>query len=92
LAEKIGDRLFGCDECVLACPYQQKAPVCRNKQFKFYGDRARLDLGELLDLSTEAFEEKFADSAIKRLGLERLKRNARVVLKNAAAWNPQTRA
>ena len=33
LAEKIGDRLFGCDECVLACPYQQSAPVCKNAEF-----------------------------------------------------------
>ncbi|MBA7617613.1 Epoxyqueuosine reductase [subsurface metagenome] len=29
LAGKIGDRLFGCDECVLACPYQTDAPVCK---------------------------------------------------------------
>ncbi|UCE50102.1 MAG: tRNA epoxyqueuosine(34) reductase QueG, partial [Phycisphaerales bacterium] len=40
LAEKIGDRLFGCDECVLACPYQKDAPQCSNRQFGFYGDRA----------------------------------------------------
>ena len=82
LAEKTGDRLFGCDECVLTCPYQEDAPVCQNKQFKFHNGRAKLDLREILNLSQELFETKFADSAIKRLGLERLKRNARICLAN----------
>jgi epoxyqueuosine reductase len=83
LAEKIGDRLFGCDECVLACPYQENAPVCRNKQFKFYSDRAELDLGLVLDLTEDDFETEFADSPIKRLGLDLLKRNAKICLGNA---------
>ncbi len=82
LAEKIGDRLFGCDECVLACPYQQNAPACKNKEFKFYSDRAKLDLHQILNLTQEDFEAKFADSPIKRLGLERLKRNAQICLEN----------
>ena len=81
-AEKIGDRLFGCDECVLACPYQKDAPVCKNKQFKFYNDRAKFSLGEILNLSRESFEAKFADSVIKRSGLQRLKRNAQICLAN----------
>ena len=84
LAQKIGSRLFGCDECTLACPYQQDAPVCKNGQFKFYGSRAELSLNEILNLSREEFERKFADSVIKRLGLERLKRNAQICLANIA--------
>jgi len=84
LAEKIGDRLFGCDECVLACPYQQAAPVCKNRQFKFHGDRDRLVLNEVLNLSNEDFEAQFADSTIKRSGLKRLKRNAQICLTNIA--------
>ncbi|MEA3224811.1 MAG: tRNA epoxyqueuosine(34) reductase QueG, partial [Planctomycetota bacterium] len=59
LAETIGDRLFGCDECVLACPYQKDAPVCRNKQLRFHDDRAKLSLNEILDLNTESFEASF---------------------------------
>jgi len=82
LAKKIGDRLFGCDECVLACPYQQKALVCKNKQFEFYPYRARLNLQEVLNLSNEDFKVKFADSVIKRLGLDGLKRNAQICLTN----------
>jgi epoxyqueuosine reductase len=84
LAEKIGDRLFGCDECVLACPYQKEALVCKNKQFRFYDDRAKLNLTEVLSLSSELFEGRFGDSVIKRLGLEQLKRNAKICLGNAA--------
>lgn len=82
LSQKIGDRLFGCDDCVLACPYQQNAPSCKNNQFIFYADRARLDLQDILTLTEEAFETKFADSVIKRLGLETLKRNAKICLEN----------
>ena len=83
LAGKVGDRLFGCDECVLACPYQKDAPACRNGQFRFHSDRAELNLQEILDLDVESFQAKFADSPIKRLGLEGLKRNARICLANA---------
>jgi epoxyqueuosine reductase len=83
LAEKIGGRLFGCDECVLACPYQEKAPVCRNKQLKFYSGRDELDLGRILNLTEEDFEAEFTDSPIKRLGLDGLKRNAQICIGNA---------
>ncbi|HCO92520.1 MAG TPA: tRNA epoxyqueuosine(34) reductase QueG [Phycisphaerales bacterium] len=82
LAGKIGDRLFGCEECVDVCPYQKNTPACGNRQFKFYRDRARIDLQEILSLDAETFEAKFADSPIKRVGLEGLKRNARICLAN----------
>jgi len=82
LAEKIGNRLFGCDECVLACPYQQDAPVCRNQEFKFHRDRAALSLQQILDMNERDFKAAFADSVIKRVGLDGLKRNAQVCLAN----------
>jgi epoxyqueuosine reductase len=82
LAVKIGDHLFGCDECTVACPYQERAPACSNKHFQFYEDRAELSLAEVLNLDEEGFEARFADSVIKRPGLETLKRNARICLDN----------
>jgi epoxyqueuosine reductase len=82
LAFKIGDRLFGCDDCILACPYQKIAPACRNASFRFYIDRACLGLSEILNLNQKDFEKKFADSPLKRIGLERLKRNAKICLEN----------
>jgi len=83
-AEKINDRLFGCDECVLACPYQKKSPQCANSQFKCYADRARPDLNEILAMDAATFEARFGNSPIKRPGLEGLKRNARICLANMA--------
>ena len=85
LVEKIGDSLFGCEQCILACPYQHKAPACTNTEFRFHPDRAELNLRKILDLSPESFEAEFVDSVIKRLGLEGLKRNARTCLDNLTA-------
>jgi len=82
LTDRIGDRLFGCEECIVACPYEINAPACRNRQFRFYGDRARIGLQEILSMDADAFEAKFAESPIKRIGLEGLKRNARICLAN----------
>jgi epoxyqueuosine reductase len=73
-AERMGNRLFGCDECVLACPLQKKAPPCKNQELKFYPDRAELDIDEVLSLTDETFSAKFAGSPIARTGLERLVR------------------
>jgi epoxyqueuosine reductase len=83
-ARSIGDRLFGCDRCVMACPYQVKAPVNRNSRFSFNPDMGRLDLGEVMAMDGGAFEEKFGNSVIKRLGLEGLKRNALICLENVS--------
>ena len=82
LSKKIDNRLFGCEDCILACPYQKNAPACKNRQFKFHEDRKELGLQEVLSLSAESFETKFFDSPIKRLGLERLRRNALICLEN----------
>jgi len=82
-AAAIGDRLFGCDECVKVCPYRENAPAAANDRIKFYPERAELDLDHIIELNAEAFQREFADSPIKRLGLDRLKRNARICAANA---------
>ena len=82
LSEKISNRVFGCNECILACPYKKNAPVCKNKQSKLYNNRAELNLNWILKLTQHEFDNKFADSTIKRSGLERLRRNAQVCLDN----------
>ena len=75
-SNSIRDWLFGCDECLRACPFHQQAPACANRRFRFYPERARLGLQDVLELTPAAFEAKFHDSPLRRLGLEGLKKNA----------------
>ena len=79
---KMGDRLFGCDACVLACPYRRAAPACTNHQIRFFPERTHLNLAHILGLSEESFAAEFAGSPIARPGLAGLKRNARICLAN----------
>jgi len=89
LAALLGNHLFGCDDCILACPYQQNATACRNTEFKYYPDRAELDLNEILNMTQEVFEERFSDSAILRTGLNNLKKTAQICLKNLSKSSPR---
>lgn len=84
LAALLGNHLFGCDDCILACPYQQDAPACRNTEFKYFPDRAEPDLNEILNMTQDTFEKRFCDSAILRTGLNNLKKTAQICLKNKA--------
>jgi len=70
--------LFGCDECLLACPYQRNAPPCANSRFRWYHERAALNPRAVLAWTPEEFEARFHDSPLRRLGLENLQHNARL--------------
>ncbi len=82
LAQRIGDRLFGCDECALACPHQKQARPSRDAILKFHPQRAFMDLRRVMDMNSADFDAEFADSTIKRTGLDALKRNAALCLGN----------
>jgi epoxyqueuosine reductase len=81
-SSKIGKWLFGCDECLLACPHQQRAPACVNRQFTRHAERAQLNLRELIERTPEEFEARFGDSPMRKAGLEILRRNAEICLHN----------
>ncbi len=83
LAGKIGNRLFGCSECVLACPYDLNAPACANREFKSFAQYGQILPAQVLAWRQAQFDRFFADSTVKRLGLERLKRNAKICVANA---------
>ena len=78
IASKIPPSLFGCDRCILACPYADKAPPCQNKDFKFYPGRNELNLSRLLDMNDAAFQVEFADSPLLRAGVDKIKKIARL--------------
>ena len=88
-ARSIGSSLFGCDRCMLACPYEKAASAsnCQNPDFKYYRQRANLDPEEILNWTEETFDSIFADSSVERIGLDGLKRNAAVCAQNANDQN-----
>ncbi|MHC4132740.1 MAG: tRNA epoxyqueuosine(34) reductase QueG [Planctomycetota bacterium] len=82
LEAKIENRLFGCEQCLLVCPYQKNAPVCSNKDFRFYPERAQVNLQNIFELTEQQFESEFMNSPIHRIGLDGLRRNAAICLEN----------
>jgi epoxyqueuosine reductase len=79
----IGNRIYGCDDCQLACPWNKFARPTVEKDFAV---RHGLDHAQLLELfawSECEFLEKTSGSAIRRIGYERWLRNIAVALGNA---------
>ena len=82
LAPKIGRSLYGCDMCVHACPYHQKAPAMKECGLECRPGNMWLDPKEILEWDQQTFDAHFSATPVERIGLERLKRNARVCLES----------
>ncbi len=82
LDSRVGRRLFGCDVCLLACPYEQNASMRQKSELAFYPQRAALEPNQILQWTQEQFDQTFAKSCVERIGLEKLKKNARICAEN----------
>jgi epoxyqueuosine reductase len=79
----IGNRVFGCDDCQLVCPWNRYARLTEEPDFRV---RHGLDCAELVELfawTEDEFRRRMAGSAIMRIGYERWLRNLAVGLGNA---------
>ena len=77
--EAVGDRVFGCDECLDVCPWNKWAKITNETQFAV---RSLPDLKTILAWGEEDFKSNLVASPIKRVKLNGLKRNVALVLGN----------
>jgi epoxyqueuosine reductase len=85
LRTAIGNRVYGCDDCQLACPWNKYAHVAGVADFDVRNGLDDATLVELFAWSEAEFRERHAGSAILRIGYERWLRNIAVALGNAAS-------
>ncbi|HEU5134901.1 MAG TPA: tRNA epoxyqueuosine(34) reductase QueG [Steroidobacteraceae bacterium] len=92
LRRMMGNRIYGCDDCQLVCPWNKFARAAAHPDFK---TRHRLDasrLDELFGWTEAQFLERTEGSAIRRIGYQRWLRNIAVALGNAPATPENTAA
>ncbi|NLE39064.1 MAG: tRNA epoxyqueuosine(34) reductase QueG [Pirellulaceae bacterium] len=92
LREAMGDRLFGCDACQEACPWNRRTAVSEDEAFRPREGENPADPIELLSLDEEAFRGRFRDTPLWRARRGGLLRNAAIVLGNRRAASPEAMA
>ncbi|MEO1536779.1 MAG: tRNA epoxyqueuosine(34) reductase QueG [Pseudomonadota bacterium] len=80
----LGNRIYGCDDCLAVCPWNKFASAARDQRYAARGDLDGPALSDLAGLSDAAFREKFSGSPIKRTGRDRFVRNVAYAIGNSA--------
>jgi len=82
--EAMGNRIYGCDDCLAVCPWNRFAQAARaNAAFRPRAELTAPALADLLALDDAAFRAVFAGSPIKRIGRNRMVRNACIAAGNS---------
>ena len=84
LRPKMGNRIYGCDDCLAVCPWNRFAQVSTHEKLRGRDDLAAPMLAELAGLDDAAFRGHFTGSPIKRIGRNRFVRNVLVAIGNSA--------
>jgi epoxyqueuosine reductase len=82
--EAIGNRIYGCDDCLAVCPWNRFAnSAAANRAFLPRAEMAAPRLADLLALDDAGFREMFSGSPIKRIGRNRFDRNCLIAAGNS---------
>ncbi|WP_116652372.1 tRNA epoxyqueuosine(34) reductase QueG [Pelagibacterium sediminicola] len=83
MREPMGNRVFGCDDCLAICPWNKFASSAREAKLQARDEIADLSLADLLALDDPAFRRAFSGTPVRRLGWARLMRNGLVAAGNS---------
>ena len=83
LRPKLSNRIYGCDDCLAACPWNKFAQTARDARYAARGDLDTPMLADLAQLDDAAFRRKFSGSPIKRSGRNRFVRNVLYAIGNS---------
>jgi epoxyqueuosine reductase len=79
----LGNRIYGCDDCLAACPWNKFAVAAREVKYAARADLVAPGLAELAGLGEAGFRARFSGSPIKRIGWARFLRNVLYAIGNS---------
>ena len=80
---KMGNRIYGCDDCLAVCPWNKFAATSREAQLQARDDLKAPSLADLAQLDDASFRAFFAGSPVKRIGRDRFLRNVLIAIGNS---------
>ncbi|SFA90167.1 epoxyqueuosine reductase [Poseidonocella pacifica] len=83
LRERMGNRIYGCDDCLAVCPWNKFAQEAREAKYHARQELVSPDLSELAGLDDAGFRALFSGSPIKRIGRDRFVRNVLYAIGNS---------
>ncbi|MEO1205278.1 MAG: tRNA epoxyqueuosine(34) reductase QueG [Pseudomonadota bacterium] len=79
----IGNRVFGCDDCLAVCPWNKFAEAARETKLRARAETDNPKLSDLLAMDDPMFRKRFAGTPVKRTGRDRVVRNALIAAGNS---------
>jgi epoxyqueuosine reductase len=83
LRAKMGNRIYGCDDCLAVCPWNKFAQAGREMRLAARAENRAPALAELAQLDEAAFRARFSKSPVKRTGRDRFVRNVMIAIGNS---------